>query len=1192
MKERINRLAKGIIDMDTLRIKTDRNELMGSILPGQISRGEIDILDEKEGFMKGLVYSSNVRVRVLNESFGGVRNKIAFEIDGTHLTKDEVIKGNFFLVTNGGEKTIPFQFRSQMDEEDKKLLRIQTVEHFKDICIENEQLSMKFLDSPYFENAPFMKESKIQNLYDGLKTHLKGKALLDEFFLALKLIQPVKLHLKNDILLIEREQDLMQGVIEVQKDKDGYTEFSVQAKTPFLAIVQKNFTEVDFIGNTCKIPYFIRSECLHSGKNYGTVDIVNNNQSLSMTIEIDVKKKNSDKEKKKYPTLYKYWNSRLDYESDCYEKSLLISQMKRALDDEKNRFGEHPLLLLLQAELHVMEGQLQTAAIILNSVKDMLDYNYSHSHDLEGFHAYLMACIDGKSDSKITAKLKLERGKSLYSLLLLSKLDLWLEKKPLDLLEKLEALFGQGHRSPLLYFQGFQIYKKYPDMIVGIGKFEIQVLNFALNKGLIQKQDQQLMNALIRGFSNKHVVGRITQSVLKRLYEVFQDDKMLCVVCTNLIEEDVKEIDDFYYYGLGIKNQIDVPILYEQYLRALPDSYQQLLPKEVLLYFSYKTKLDENSRMRLYNNILTYANLDSDIYQQYEREMEKFAVSQLLQENNSEGMSKIYQAMIYPSMIDNQIARVLPQILFTKIIKVNQSAITHLVLRYESINHEEYYCVRDGQVNIPIFTDCVQLFFQDEKGKRYVNVSWDEKPLIDDMTLISELEQCCIEKEPNHQMLKRKATMVALNKEKLDDSDVLWLHQELEDPQLENEHNLRHQMTVVLMTYYTEKLDVGGVLPSSGVGFLLNLDLKGLQKKERVNACELLIRSNYTIEAYDIIKSCGWEGIKSKYLLDLCSKMVHNQLFEDDNCFLQIICKIFTDGINETNLLELLCSKFNGSSRQMFRILRKSKKLNINTHDLPERLLAQMMFTSETYHMDETFQYYAAEKRINENVMKAYFTLKSYEYFLQDKEMKKQVFIWLEEVVQKTSNLGRIPIIHLMALSKYYSEQKNLSEVQIELCQSIVNLLLEEDKVFGYFKKLESFISIPDSIRAQTILEYKGVADSKPKLVVKMEEEEKYHLEDLKRVYPGVFIHLCTLFQGEELEYQIYETVSGTEECVADGKIVCEKPTHHLEDNRYGLINEIVEFFNNKSDALLEEKMKQYLHDVKITEKLFSKSNS
>ncbi|MFQ7816054.1 DUF5717 family protein [Enterocloster sp.] len=65
--------------------------------------------------IKGLVYSSNKRVKAVNEAFGGLRSHIIYEVDTRYLEDGDEIKGSFYLVTNGGEREIPYSLRIQTE---------------------------------------------------------------------------------------------------------------------------------------------------------------------------------------------------------------------------------------------------------------------------------------------------------------------------------------------------------------------------------------------------------------------------------------------------------------------------------------------------------------------------------------------------------------------------------------------------------------------------------------------------------------------------------------------------------------------------------------------------------------------------------------------------------------------------------------------------------------------------------------------------------------------------------------------------------------------------------------------------------------------------------------------------------------------------------------------------------------------
>lgn len=97
---------------------------------------------------------SNLRVRALTGSFGGFRNRITYEIDGNKLEYGDQIEGSFYLVTNGGEKEIPYSFRVQNSASGKTLDCLKKVSDFGDMAREDFDMAMRI-----FEYRDFTKSS-------------------------------------------------------------------------------------------------------------------------------------------------------------------------------------------------------------------------------------------------------------------------------------------------------------------------------------------------------------------------------------------------------------------------------------------------------------------------------------------------------------------------------------------------------------------------------------------------------------------------------------------------------------------------------------------------------------------------------------------------------------------------------------------------------------------------------------------------------------------------------------------------------------------------------------------------------------------------------------------------------------------------------------------------------------------------
>ena len=166
MKERINRLARGIIDGERPEMAWQPEAVSETIRFDAVTKREILISSTNRLNVKGFVYSSNPRVRIPagNNSFGGVRNRIAYEVDASYLAPGETIEGSFSLVTNCGEKEIPFLFTVGSGAPGEKLTGLETAEDFLHVAERDQETALRLLDYQGFTSAPFMQDLHVRAL--------------------------------------------------------------------------------------------------------------------------------------------------------------------------------------------------------------------------------------------------------------------------------------------------------------------------------------------------------------------------------------------------------------------------------------------------------------------------------------------------------------------------------------------------------------------------------------------------------------------------------------------------------------------------------------------------------------------------------------------------------------------------------------------------------------------------------------------------------------------------------------------------------------------------------------------------------------------------------------------------------------------------------------------------------------------
>ena len=399
----------------------------------------------------------------------------------------------------------------------------------------------------------------------------------------------------------------------------------------------------------------------------------------------------------------------------------------------------------------------------------------------------------------------------------------------------------------------------------------------------------------------------------------------------------------------------------------------------------------------------------------------------------------------------------------------------------------------------------------------------------------------------------------------------------------------REQLLSAVTDYYCQKAEgqEGGSM-SFDCAYLVQMDKEELKPRQRQKICETLISQNYMREAYEMIRLYGSQYISAKSRMKLCDRMILQNLFDQDELLLDLSYGVFREGCGDSVILDYLCEHFNGTVEQMYQVLIQAIQEHVETYDLEERLLAQMMFTGQTAQIDSVFQLYTQRKNTRESVVKAYFTEKSIAYFLRGEKVGEPVFRYLEGVIGASIEKNRVPTIYLLALTKYYASCTSLQEDQARLCRIAGGLLINEGLVFSYTRDLSRHMAVPEDIMDKAMVEYHGRKDSRPELMVRiLPGEEEYHSEEMHRVYQGIFVKRKVLFEGETMRYQIYDLENGVRTLTAEGQAVCDHKLEGKENSRFVLLNHMGKAFEEKDEEALKNAMEEYLKKAAVLSELF-----
>ena len=1187
MRERINRLAKGIIDSEIPKIKVTPWEIDDVVRSGGATRRELVVTSENNLHIKGLAYSSNFRVKLISGAFGGTYNHLVYEINSSYLEDGDVIKGSFYLVTNGGEREVPYSFCVELSTSGKALSDLKTADDFADTAKKDMDTALRLFEYRDFATAPFMQDLHVRAIYDGLKGRPDRRKELEEFLTALKVKKPVQLWTETEERRFGELEEVLTDWVIIKRSDWGYVNLEVTTDCDFIELPKKSIVEQDFEEEECRVPFLVHPERMHQGENTGRILITGieerfvipvmavNNPGGGVSAEDAFAKE----------ALSRYLRLRLEEEYGRKDINILYEEMGKALDEIELMKGESGLLKLLRSEIFLGQGNPSKAALLLDECRDEILKDRQEKRELYCYYQYLRLKVqpdEYQKESLIRLMKKyLEEDRRLFWLfLLLIKLDDKLFENLPALLAMMKKQFQMGVRSPFFYIWGCRVLNRSPEIVRAIGSMELQILYHCAGKGII---DQKLAVAVSRLTLTAKHFNRLQYRMLVKLYEEHPIKEVLEAICALLIKGECRMAEAFSWYEKGVKAGISLTRLYEYYLYALPGNYCYLLPKEVLLYFSYGgNELDLHSRAVLYKNVLVYLEPTDPLYQAYERTIEKFATEQLFESRIDKQLAGIYERMILKDVIDLPMAKVLPSILRSYRVECSNKKMKYVIVCYEEMTEEDAFLLDNGVAYVPLFSEHSILLFQDAFGNRYANIPYTIEPIMDR----PELEERCFELYPEHSMLRLRACEKILADGASDMEEVKILEGTLEDKKLRPLFQ-KLLLSKVIEFYGRQASDRKD--GEEGAGYLLKLDKNVLSKEERISVCDTLIHNNYTEEAFLMIREFGNEGIRTERLYELCTKMILKNLFDEDPLLLHLAYDVFKVGKSDGVILDYLCEHFNGLTDHMYQVLMKGVSEHVETYDLEERLTAQMMFSGRSSKLDKVFGLYRSRKETSDMIVKAYFTLKCNSYFMEDKEPEEKIFAYLEGTVRAASVKGRLPTIYLLAITKYYSKLPALDEEQKKLCRDTVSFLLEEGLVFPYFKALANDVPLPEDIMDKAMIQYCGERDSKVELLVRiLPDEEEFHSEDISRMYQGVFVKQKILFEGEIMEYQVRELIDEEWVLKKEGSVSCDTgSSQEASDSRFACLNEMSLSFSLKDENGLKNRMQEYLKKNAAAEELF-----
>lgn len=1184
MHKKITQLANGTFDYEEQGLSFSIDRITLEITEGKPYFGEFLIQSDYGKKLRGIVYSSNPRMECLTPQFEGEKNRIQYQFHSEGLTEGDVRKGEFLVVCEQGEFKLSFDVSVSKAYAKTSVGKIKNISDFVRLARESFAEAYQVFYSINFSYLLEKVDERERILYEGIRKEPPSMQAIEAYLVGIGRKPAVHVALEEEKRVFLEIKAAQKDRLYLKKDHWGYAACDVKTDVSFLCFRKNQIVPEDFIGSICFFEYEIDVTALHAGKNYGKIlfEFPEYTLACEICVEraaelIEVQSLFSGKmlaDHLRYQVyqkeLLQYY---LDYRTQKVTSGTWVRKSLELLEHLLEQDGENVLYRLMKAQVFLVDSQRQEAEKILEEYKcSVTAYNTPEW----GYYLYLCTLLEREEGCVNRLAGKIEEIFRLHPdnpLLFLVRLFVREEyyKNSARRLKAIEAWIKKGSHSPVFYLEAFYLYWKNPYLLTHLEIFEIKVLHWAAKQDVISKEIAvRILELLpmVRCYDEKLVW------ILEACYEVADKKKTVAALCGYLIKGQRFGKKYHKWYALGMEHGVRITNLYEAYLLSADQNSLEQMPKAIFLYFQYHSTLPFQPLSMLYAYMIQKKEKYKKEYQNYYKAMERFAIEQIKAGRIDENMAVIYRELLSPAMLDTELAEKLSDILFVHKLRVTgEKKFARVIILQKQWKRPQIVPVADGKAYFSICTDEYGILLQDTKGQLFADTGFYE-------------EEALLEADMYLDMVMQLAPMQIFylvyffeRKQKRNDFSVSdWEYFSVLMDSKEVSERWKAQLQPAFMQclmaepfHYTMKK------------CLKNVNADYMSVDDRVFILEQMIENQMPDQAYELLQLYGYDMLGRTYLAAVCSYKIAALDYEEDEFLLDLANEIFKQGERQEILLNYLCRYYHGPTKHMADIWKAAKKRRIETFELEERILTQMLYSAD--YIEDAEEIYEAyyKKGSSDLIDMAYLSYFSWLYLVKDAAVSKQVFVQLEHRILLHQEIGEV---QGYALLKYYAECDALTEAQLQIADRLLAESLCRHVIFAFYQKLDEYLVRKYGLHDRVFIQY----HTKPGIHVRIsyyQNEEALKEEAMTEMYDGIFVKSFVLFYGEKLSYYITEINEQKERSVTESVLLEKTDTGKYESSRYALLNQMLLEAALQNDEKVEHMMKSYHDKVYETEALF-----
>lgn len=1144
MRRRIYNLANGDFEHERpeLSLSTERLEIQA--LEGKNYKGSFTIHSENGIPMRGVVYTSNARMECLNSQFEGTTAQIQFEFHSRGLIEGNIQKGDFFIICNQNEYNLSFVVTISRLYAESSIGKIRSLHDFAKLAVESRREAYGIFSSPMFANLMKQREHREQMLYTGLAKSAPSMASMEEFLIACKQKSPIRLSAPEEMLEFGPYVETVKEGFELTKDQWGYLEIELCAKADFLRLFKEKITVDDFVGKSARIEFLIKEEKLHAGKNFGQISIKTPYQELE--VGVCVHQPSAAQRRAEAYGLAKearasLMQGLLDVCVGRRTQGNWVPEAVAFLDCLIQDEPEAHWYALMKAQVYLFNGQKQEADWILEEKKKAITDRGSVAW---AYYLYLTAYViqeESYTDKVLrqVEEIAKRKGKDARMAWMLLNLRKDCSQNAYVKLHAIEEYMMAGCNSLIFYLEAYRILAKEPFILTELGAFEGRVLIWMLQKKVLTKEIALQVMELAgdcRTFEK-----RIYQ-VLCGCYEICPGEEMLTVICAYLIKGQKYETTYHHWYEEGIARDLRLAGLYEAYVYSMDRRAVRQVPKMVQMYFRYQSNLPYANKAALYVNIIANKDEQPSVYDSYERTMETFAIEQLLEGHIDDNLAVLYDHFLRETLVQKEAAKVLGELLFCHKLTCFHPDMVRIHVVHRQLKDGMTVPLVGGVAYFPIYSSEYLIFLEDRAGRRYAS---SMEYQLEKLMRPARYVERCMELAPECisfliYILDKRPSL-----EDFTEKEALRLQTLLDSDRISEAYrsDLYPQALRLFQKYQ---------IPMPDAEKMLKVNPSYLNPGARKYMMDLLIeRGDYAL-AYRWIQMYGHEQMGMAELAKLVHHLVREGDAEEDDLLPFLCADVFFAGKYDEEVLACLCANYDGPTKTLGTIWKAAKDFGVDTFELEERILTQMLYTTEyVAEMEDIFVSYVKNGG-RDVIRQAYIHYSAYAYFLDGMVLSDDFLQYLtarEEAQRSSVEVCRLAVL------KYLAGEVERQQEHFALMEILLAEFVSEGRMFAFYNDLPAELLQKYGLEDKTFVEYRGAHKKKVWISYRMEGEEEYVKKEMRESYAGIYVSEFLLFFGESVQYYISQGEESEQEILESNQIAGREAYGDEERSRYALLN-------------------------------------